>query len=348
MAGWDEWSKFGLSEPESLEWQAWIERRTALVLSATSAWGSGVFVRDESGATSLLTASHVVVPAALSGELTVLAVGAVPTHSVAPTAIWVHDRADIARIVMDLPPGAEALEYGKEWCFDPSDPPRRGDLVVASGAPGAWKGAVDSAARVVGPSRMLHYWTGVVGQERVGTDDAVRLDVDETDAALPDTFRGMSGGPAIARGRRLVGILKAERRRETAEIGAMFCVPTGRARQLFVPFGQPPSWPRDLVMTPCVLAYPVEHPKSGWVGRVEVHSEWWRSQATPDADGGRLGRLRGVFVGHGALQLVMNVERVFDYPSDAEEDMLNMLRFECDMFLQALGLRPRRDDGERS
>jgi len=65
--------------------------------------------------------------------------------------------------------------------------------------------------------------------------------------------------------------------------------------------------------------------------RVTVLAERWRSAASPDANGGRVGRITAVVLQSVACPsgFPLNVEHVFDYYSDDDDDWVEVLALDA-------------------
>lgn len=333
VADTDPWKALQLTEEEGEARQRLIERRLGIVLGREGGGGSGVFITDQYGRVGLLTARHVVVPAAISGEVTVLPCGLVPTRSRPVTSIWVEPCSDIAFCVLEPDEGYDPIAIDA-WNRAVAS---SGDLAVGSGAPGEWKLGVDRDARTIETTKVLHFWAGVLPGLRSGL---VPLDVDESNPALPSSFAGMSGGPVFDRAGMLTGVLTAEIRRMSASNGQLLYTPIAEASSIFDPFVQPDSWPTDMCCRQAPFtaqAFYLCKDGQHVDVQVTVRAERWRSAATPEAKGGRVGRICGVKLHSAACPegVPINVEYVFDYYTDDDDDWVELLGLDAWTILNA-------------
>ena len=340
----EERQAFGVTEEEEQKTFEWIRSRLGSVLGADGRGGTGTFIELEDGRLALLTARHVVVRCILTGEMTVARLGQPGVHSVEPIAIRIDSKKDAALLVFepDSLPG-ELVPYA-QWS---SSRPviAAGMPAIVSGIVGEWK-QLDEGTRTIPLTKWIHYWTAVKNPH--SRDGFVICDVDETNTALPQSFKGMSGGPFISVGRRLLGVNTGEIRRKLGtDDGEFFVTSLDELGDLFTPYVPPADAPTDYMHQEAALAFTAVGRKNrAFRIPAMVNVEYFWSQADPDRPEGRIGRIIAIRFGapDGAERYIVNTESVFRwYDGDTDEDRLRALYEELDFFLEDTGFALPRD-----
>ena len=323
-----EYRAFGITKEEGDALSQWILERVGYVLGANGRGGSGIFVETSNGETALLTARHVLVPAIISGELTVAHYASGVARSVEPNALVMARRADAALVYLknmrDLPRLAKS-----DW--DPQAFPTvsKGIGVVAAGAPGEWKATPDIARRVIEFARTLLFWTAVV---EPSLDDSILCDIDEIITTLPSTLRGMSGGPVIDLQRRLVGINLGETR--GVKDGFLYVTPRSSWTDIFAPFQPTDDMPDDYIRQEALMDRIAKHRNSDAPPiRAFFSCEFFWSPTRPEHKYGEIGRILGAAFqdASGGVRYPVNMESIFFLPPD-HDDAARRNAFEEEVF----------------
>jgi hypothetical protein len=334
-----ECAAFGISIDEARAISKWTMERVGYVLGLDGRGGSGVFVEMSDGRTALLTARHVLVPAILSGEVTVAHYLSRKIRSIEPTAIRFAARSDAAIVV--VPDGLVQARLAKgDWNPDGALEALPGQGAIAAGAPGEWKAEPDLARRVIESMKTLLFWTAVVDADAGGL---LVCDVDEKLATIPSTFRGMSGGPVFDIGRRLLGINKGEQRgRPDARL---FATPRRSWQDLYSPFLSPDDMPTDYTHQTAVLQVSVSHessPTNSHPILATFLAEFFWSPSNPTHKFGEFGLITAMMFGHrpATTRYRINVESIFFLPvQHNQRERLQAFRDEAVLMLEEMGYR---------
>ena len=272
--------------PIDLDVDQWILERVGYVLDADGRLGSGIHVVLPDGRTGLLTARHVLVPAVLSGEVSVLPYSRTGCNSIEPISIRICARADCALLV--LPATTPTPRLGpNEWDPRTRQKPQIGDSVTLVGAPADWKSPPDPTHRSIETIRTLLYSTRVQAMPSPGF---IECGVDETDKDIPRSFHGMSGGPVFDTNHRLIGINTSEIRGNT--IGAICATLRGEWSDLLqseIPYNE---LPKDFCGVPAKASVSVtmSTPAKGELNlTASLQADLFWSQSTPDHPYGEFG-----------------------------------------------------------
>lgn len=316
----EECAAFGVTPDEARETSSWLLDRVGYVLGANGRGGSGIFVETSDGGTALLTARHVIVPAVLSGEVTVARYvrESSVARSVEPVAIRMASRVDAALLRIRDAENFPRLAHS-EWDPSGSPPLSKGMGVIAAGAPGKWKSEPDAASRVIESMKTLFFWTAVIDPNH---DGPIQCDVDDGIKSLPSTFAGMSGGPVIDTHRRLVGINKGEDR--DCKDGYLYVTPRRSWDDLYSPF-MPADLPTDYVRQEALLvkhARPKDAAPDEAAIDVAFRCEFFWSPTSPGHQYGEFGRIVAVVLGNEptSRRYVINTESIFYLPSDHDNE----------------------------
>jgi hypothetical protein len=292
--------------------------RVGYILGANGRGGSGVFVETTDGRTALLTARHVLIPAILSGEVTVAHYTTHNVLSVEPTTIRIAARADAALVF--VPYGlVPARLTAQDWDPDTGRDVTSGQGVIAAGAPGEWKSEPDLVRHIIESVRVLLFWTAVTSPDEQGL---IACDVDDMITTIPTTFRGMSGGPVFDATRQLVGINKGELRGRTQR--KLYATPRRSWRDLYHPFVPTEDMRIDYMHQVAGLSLHVRHkdaPPSSDPILISFLTEYFWSLSNPTHRFGEIGRLITVVFGHNPVttRYRVNVESVFFLPQGHDE-----------------------------
>jgi hypothetical protein len=309
----DECAAFGLTVDQAKSLSDWVLARVGYVVGRNGRGGSGVFVEAPNGRTALLTARHVLIPAVISGDVSVAFHDDARAYPVEFNALRMARRADAALVF--LADGARIPRLTvAEW--DPRGPAdvTKGMGIVAAGAPGEWKSEPDVVQRVIKSMKTLLFWTAVTEPNR---DGLIVCDVDGRIKSLPSTFRGMSGGPVFDSGRRLVGINKGEFR--GAPDGMLFATPRKAWMDLFYPFEPPGDMPTDYTRQLAGHTFLARHenaPTESPPVAVGFACEYFWSATKAEHRFGEFGRIYAATFGSSpeASRYVVNVESLFNLP----------------------------------
>lgn len=310
---------FGLTETQASELSDWIQARVGHVLGASGRGGSGVFVEAPDGRTALLTARHVLIPAVLSGEASVVVPhGPDKGRCAKVVALRAARRADAALLYLETDVSVARITL-REW--DPRMMPQvlRGQGVVAAGAPGEWKSTPNLDERSIELTRVLLFWTALT---ETNANGQLQCDVDESVRALPRSFKGMSGGPMFDLQRHLIGINKSEHR--DVLDGNLFATRRDAWEDLFHPFEPPPNAPTDYIIQKALHTFRVRpRGSAGDTGTIDAAflCEFLWSPSEPDYRYGELGRVTGMqlALGQGPENYIINIESTFHLPSNHDE-----------------------------
>lgn len=336
----EERALFGISEQQEQEISSWVLERVGYVLGATGRGGSGVFVELPDGRTALLTAGHVLIPAILSGEVTVAHYNSGKAVSVEPAAVRMARRADAALIFLPATLTIPARLPTADW--DPRGggvaAPKLGDGLISAGAPGAWKAEPDLARRVISSMKTLLFWTAVIDPK--DHDGLLVADVDEKLQDLPSTFRGMSGGPVFTIDRRLIGVNHGEHR--GVSDGRLYAVHRADWDDLLHPFDPPADMPVDFNRQEMGAVLYARHelaPSNSAPVLFTFEAEFFWSPSNPDHQYGEIGRVVCVTVGNSpeTRRYRINVESIFHLPPDhTEEERAGELQREAMLMLKSM------------
>jgi hypothetical protein len=332
----EDYEKFGLSPEEGDALSRWILPHVGYVLGSNGRGGSGVFVQTLAGRTALLTARHVLVPAILSGEITIGHYLSGKARSIEPTALRMARHSDAALVF--VPEGVAPDVRLPPEAWDPRRPPgmSKGDGVILSGAPGEWKAEPDLERRIIESMQTLLFWTAITDPNDGGL---VVCDVDESIGALPKSFKGMSGGPVFNLNRDLIGMNKGERRTKPDGIVAV----TSRAtwEDLFYSFELPAGGPemfRQRVVCLPLDAKDADARRDQSVVRVTFIAELFESPDRPSDRYGAFGRVVCLIFGTQprTSRYRVNVESIFFPASATADDWKTAFREEAGYMLRAM------------
>lgn len=335
----EECAAFGVTPEQAKTLCTWVMERVGYVLGSTGRGGSGVFVETTDGHTALLTARHVLIPAILSGEVTVAHYLTQTARSVEPSAVRIAARADAALVF--VPDGLVPARLSpQDWNPDTEPSVTSGQGVIAAGAPSEWKTEPDLARRVIQSARTLLFWTAVTNPNAQGY---VVCDVNEKITSMPSTFRGMSGGPVFDTNRQLVGVNKGEQRGMTD--GKLFATPRRAWQDLYVPFMPTKDMPTDYMHQVAGMPLLVRHedaPPSSDPVLASFLAEYFWSLSNPEHRYGEFGRIIAIVFGHTPVttRYKVNVESAFFLPQNhTEETRGEALREEAVFMLEEMRYR---------
>jgi hypothetical protein len=242
---------------------------------------------------ALLTARHVVLPQAAAGELTIRPAFGFAGRSVEPTRIRVDMRNDAALLFVPRDLHCKPIPFAR---WNPALPPTatKGQRIISCGLPGAFKGEVDLAERVIGSSKVVHFWTTILDPRDPRGD--IVCDVSPNTRNLPASMGGVSGGPAFGFDARLLGINRAQIQNPLAP--NLRVLPLDRVQSL-VNMMQPPPALMDyttedwiLPTIVCTLGKPGARPML-----IEFMATFYRSIGSPNHPDGRIGDVTHLRVG---------------------------------------------------
>jgi hypothetical protein len=284
----------------------------------------------------------------------VLPCAKVPGRSLAVTCASIDHKADVGLLHVA---GIDAIPSVALEAWDPNAgwTARLGEGVVSSGAPAEWKAEPDLTTRTIRSAGLLHYWSAII-EAPAPPAGLVASDVNARDRRLPRSFAGMSGGPVFSLGRKLVGVLTSEVSQGT-EVTRLNHTRLDACELLLEPFES--KVPGHAGYTRVMgwlkvdanwLEYPDDRPFA-----VALLFEKWRSTNLPDHVDGRLGRVLAAVIQPSRLPAMhtdaddllrdfasigtaINIEHVFPFPGDEEQDWRPSLDEGADAVLRRLGL----------
>lgn len=306
-----------------------------LVLGRSGRGGSGVMVSMRGFRGSVLTARHVVLDCLLSGELTAARSNMPGTFTKKPDQIIClgpHDSAVLSLKQND--PSEPSLEQAAWMSTTPAL--QENDPVLVFGTPGTWKDVNLQNQRC--DSRVLPYWTHVVGEVQEGRPFVCEVD---DNPGLPETLAGMSGGALHGADGRFLGINIEELEGAFRRVRVLpsSCLGVYRHR-----LGRPQIVPYRVSSRNVVVEYRAEH-RDGYKTRVSAFAEVLEpkvrvaSGASYRPGRGRLLKLR-ILVPEMASRYPITTDVRFEWnPDDPGDPWLEPLGEEVARMLGAGGLR---------
>jgi len=338
----EEMEVFGVTEVQEKNIESWISSRLACIVGADGRGGSGVFVQLEDGHLAVLTACHVVISCILTGEITVCRMSSCQ-RSYEPTSIRIDGPNDVALLIVDrdLFDGAFSLLFSEWTCSSVNL--SKGMPAIISGIVGEWK-HINIKERIIPQFTKLHYWTSISNPD--AQCGMISYNVDKSNSEIPNSFGGMSGGPAFSIDQKLLGI----NTEEVPLLGEILVTPISKLYSLHTPFQPSEKAPQDYMRQEAILAFEAKEQRTdktknkkqhtGVTIPMQVYVEYFWSRSSPDSNDGHIGRIFALRFRNSdsASRYIMNTEAIFRwYDGDTDEDRLMALKEELEYsFLEGL------------
>ena len=303
-----------------------------LVSGANGRGGSGTCVELKDGSIALLTAKHVVFDCLrATGRIAISAYG-IKFQEPQMIRMDSSQQGDAAFLVLkDLSIRPKAVPFD-EWTRNRIGV-AVGQRVLACGFPGVLRNV---EGRIVSPT---FAWVG----DRVQSITSTRVvsGINEKLAGIPTSLKGMSGGGLFSEQGEFIGVIVGERRRVASGRGELHSLQPSAFAELYTPFMMPEDAPPGgFYSADRKVAIVIHTPDGiGTVATVGCLAQCFWSKTNPNHKHGRVGRLVSLeFVIPGIdTRYPINIESMFTWSGETEDDMMNAIQEEFRFLLLRLG-----------
>lgn len=313
-----------------------LAKYSGLVVGSNGKGGSGTCVQLEDGKIALLTAKHVVIECLRNTGRVLITADNINLQEPLYIRMDSSQQGDAAFLVFrNLAVNPKAVPFA-EWSSNRPDI-AVGHRVFTCGFPAAFR-------RIEEEDRKIHIMSGFArmeGEILAIEGNRVVSGINETIGGIPSTLRGLSGGGLFSSDDRFIGIVVEEKRRGSKSRVELYSLLPGEFTELYTPFTMPADAPAGGFFGEdrSVLLELQKPDGSGIQAIVGAKAQCYWSRTNPDHKYGRVGRLISLeFIIPGIdTHYPINIESIFTWSGDTEEDRLAAIYDEFKFLLLRIG-----------